>query len=396
MTMHVEDQSLTARSTASGTASRKLDSRLSRLAARLSDTPCPFALELPDGRRTTFGTGPPRFRVLLKDVRTLATLASLDEGQIAEAYMAGDIDIEGDFVAMMDLRASLSDRHYLSRAWRFLQPLFFGQVGTNARAIAVHYDLDAEFYLSFLGETGCYTQGIFASDDEPLHVAIHRKFDTCIADCGLKPGSRVLEVGPGWGAFPAYAAEKGIRITGVTNSIKSQEYMKALGERLGLEWDIVLGDFLDFTSERRFDAIVMMGIMEHLPDYPRVVRKLTELLEPGGRVYLDASAAREKYTASSFIYRNIYRGNHSFLDLADFLAAVAQSPFQLRSVHEDQHSYFLTFKHWSENFEANRERVVQRFGERNFRRFQLYLWGSAHRFLTDGLQCYRVVLEKPA
>ncbi len=395
MTLHVEHNSPTAASTMLRPHSRGLEPLLSRLAAGLADTPCPFTLDLPDGQRTTFGDGPPRCRVVVKDLRALASLASLDEGRIADSYMAGDIDIEGDILAMMNLRSSLSDHHYLSRAWRYIQPLVFGQIGTNAKAIKVHYDLDAEFYLSFLDETRCYTQGIFSRDDEPLHVAIHRKFDNCISSCGLHPGSHILEVGPGWGAFSAYAAEKGIRITGVTNSSKSHEYMSALGQRLDLEWDFILGDFLDFRSEQRFDAIVLMGIMEHLPDYPRVMKKFAELLKPGGYVYIDASAAREKYTASSFIYRNIYRGNHSFFHLADFLAAAGKSPFQLRSVDDDRHSYFLTFKHWSENFEANRERVVQLFGERDFRRFRLYLWGSAHRFLTDGLQCYRVVLQNP-
>jgi cyclopropane-fatty-acyl-phospholipid synthase len=68
----------------------------------------------------------------------------------------------------------------------------------------------------------------------------------------------------------------------------------------------------------------------------------------------------------------------------------------MRHVADDRHSYFLTFKHWALKFEANRERVIARFGQRNYRRFHMYLWGSVHSFLTDVLQCYRVVLEKPA
>jgi cyclopropane-fatty-acyl-phospholipid synthase len=172
--------------------------------------------------------------------------------------------------------------------------------------------------------------------------------------------------------------------------------MNALAERRGFEWEMVLADILEFEANQRFDAIVLMGIMEHLPDYPRVLAKFCELLAPGGRVYMDASASRVKYTASSFVYREIYPANHSFFVLSDFLDAVAKSPFQLQSVHDDRHSYFLTFRHWAEKWESNRDAVIAKFGERDFRRFRLYLWASAHRFLTDGLQCYRVVLEKPA
>lgn len=378
------------------TPSGTLDPMLRRLQRTLEESPCPFTIDLTSGERVAIGNGAPRCRIRLRHPKALARLASLDEGRIAEAYMAGDFDLEGDLLAMMQLRDFFSDRHYLTHVWRFLQPIVFGQVGANARAIHVHYDLDADFYLSFLGETRCYTQGIFESDDEPLSVAVHRKFDVAIEACGLGAGSRVLEVGPGWGGFTEYAAKRGIHVTGVTNSVKSQEFMRELGERRGLEWDIVFSDIFDYHSDDRYDAIVVMGVMEHLPDYPRALAKFRELLKPGGSVYLDTSAERKKYESSYFITRYIYRGNHTFLELADFLAAVARTPFQLRSVHDDRHSFFLTFKHWAENWESNRKKIVEKFGEEEFRRFQLYLWGSTHRFQTDGLQCYRVVLDNPA
>jgi cyclopropane-fatty-acyl-phospholipid synthase len=172
--------------------------------------------------------------------------------------------------------------------------------------------------------------------------------------------------------------------------------MRALRQRLGTDWTIVESDILEYTPSRRYDAVVLMGIMEHLPNYRAVLRRFARLLKPGGRVYLDASATREKYVASSFIYRHIYPGNHSFFILHDFLAAVAETSFMVRGIHDDRHSYYLTFMQWARNLEANRDAVVRDFGEWQYRRFHLYLWGSAHCFLTDTLQCYRVVLEYPA
>jgi cyclopropane-fatty-acyl-phospholipid synthase len=369
---------------------------LNKLAVTFANAPRAFALTFPDGQSVTVGAGRPAFRIVVKNLRSVATLSGLDEGRIADAYMAGDFDIVGDVLAAMDCRSYFRDRHWLSNVGRFIQAPVFGQVTTNASAIKVHYDLEPEFYLSFLDATRCYTQGIFVRPDEPLDVAIHRKFDYCISACGMQRGTDVLEVGPGWGAFSAYAAEKGIRVTGLTNSVKSYQYMRSLGDRLGLEWEMIQGDFLDFRPPRQFDAVVLMGIMEHLPDYPTVMKRFREVLKPGGVLYIDASAQRVKYELSSFVYRHIYPGNHSFFDLADFLAAVAKTPFRLRAVHDDRYSYFLTFKHWAENFDANRERVVRQFGERHFRRFRLYLWASAHCFLTDTLQCYRLVLENAA
>ncbi|HXQ20546.1 MAG TPA: class I SAM-dependent methyltransferase [Candidatus Acidoferrales bacterium] len=369
---------------------------LRRLTRHFTSSPVPFELQLLTGERYTFGTGTPAFRVFVRSRQGLRILCSLDLGRIADAYLSGDFDVEGNLLAMYELRGHLSDFHPLYYLWRFLQPLVFGQVGTNARAIRSHYDLGADFYLGFLGGARCYTQGVFEDPDEPLEVAQRRKFDLCIEACRLQPGSHVLEVGPGWGAFAEHAARRGIQVTAVTNSRQSSEYMTRLGQQLGLPWDVIEADILTHRLPRRYDAVVLMGIMEHLPEYGAVLQRFQALLQPGGCVYLDASAARVKYVASSFIYRRIYPGNHSFFVLHDFLAAVARTSFQIRTISDDRVSYFLTFMHWARNLEANRERLVREFGEWDYRRFHLYLWGSAHCFLKDTLQCYRMVLDYPA
>jgi len=369
---------------------------LHRVSQRLADTPVAFELELPDGRSHAFGEGPPEFRIRARTERALPALCSLDLARIAEAYLDAEFDVDGDMIRMYELRPWLSDFHPFHYLWRFVQPVVFGQVGTNSRAIRSHYELGADFYLSFIGAARCYTQGIFDHPGEPLEAAQRRKFDFCLEQLELPPGGHVLEIGPGWGAFAEHAARRGVQITGVTNSRDSAEYMTELGGRLGLAWEIVEADVLDYRPARTFDAVVLMGIMEHLPDYSAVLARLHSLVRPGGRVYIDASAGRHKYRASSFITRRIYPGNHSFFVLHNFLAAVARTPFRLRGIYDDRLDYYRTFVHWARNLEASEERLVADFGEWNYRRFHLYLWGAAHQFLHDGLQCYRVVLERPA
>jgi cyclopropane-fatty-acyl-phospholipid synthase len=376
-------------------AERRLESQLLRGIARFAPH-VPAAFEIVVGGRVhKFGEDPPAFRVTANDRAGLGALSSLDQGKIADAYLASAIDLEGDMLAFLGLRDYVPDRHPMHYVWRFLQPLLVGQVSMNARAIRSHYDRDAEFFIAFLGEPRCYTQAVFVRDDEPIATAFRRKFDFLIAACGLKAGSRIFEVGPGWGAFAEYAARQGIHTTGITNSQYSQRYLEELGARLRLPLEVVFGDIFEHRPRERYDAVVIMGVTEHLPHYRRLLAKCAELLKPGGHLFLDAIAARVKYDASSFITRQIFPGNHSFLVLHDFLGAVAESRFVLRGVHDDQHSYFLTFRHWARNFEAHRARVAARFGEKDYRRFHLYLWGSAHGFLTDRLQCYRMVLEYP-
>ena len=203
---------------------------------RLSGFSTPFSIELPSGEKRKIGLGEEEFRVGLRNERALKALRTLDEGDIAEAYLQGDIDLEGDMLKPFALRASLDDRHPLVTAWRFIEPMLFGQVYTNKRAIASHYNADPKIFLSFLDPVfPAYSQGVYAHDDEPLAKALERKFDWAIEKCELGQGKRVLEIGPGWGAFAGHALQAGVRFTGITNSEVSQSYLKGKLANFGTE-----------------------------------------------------------------------------------------------------------------------------------------------------------------
>lgn len=76
------------------------------------------------------------------------------------------------------------------------------------------------------------------------------------------------------------------------------------------------------------------------------------------------------------------------------LEAAAVSPFEVLSVTDDRDSYRLTTRAWAQNLEAARSSSVTRWGERQFRRFQLYLWGCVHGFETHQLGAYHLLLRK--
>ncbi len=371
-------------------------STLDLLINRVTGFPTPFSIELPNGEKRKIGGGEDEFSVGLRNDRALRAVSSMDEGDIAEAYLAGDLDLEGDMLKPFALRASMHDRHPIVTAWRFIQPMLFGQVYTNKRAIASHYNADPKLFLSFLDPVfPAYSQGVYEHNDEPLARALERKFDWAIEKCELGPGKHVLEIGPGWGAFAGHALQAGVRFTGITISEVSQSYLRSKLANFGDQFDIRLTDFYDFEPVEKFDSIVIMGVIEHLPDYERVLKKFYRLLKPGGYVFLDGSAAKKKYELSSFMVRHIYPGNHSFLVLDDLLHKLAKTDFELMEMHSDRWSYFLTFKQWAENFEANRDYVQRTFGDFEFRKFRLYLWGAAYQFLARTLDCYRLIFYKP-
>jgi cyclopropane-fatty-acyl-phospholipid synthase len=375
----------------------RFDRILRMLQKRVADQiKIPFEVRLWGDRSYRFGKGEPAVKVLVKDRDGLAALSGLDELKICEAYMAGSLDVVGDMLGFVSLRGMLSDHHRLHMLWRRIAPLFIGREQTDRQAIASHYDYDNEFYLTFMDPTRCYSQAVFERDDETLEAAQHRKLDFAIDACQLQPGDRVLDVGGGWGAFTEHAGRLGIEVTSLTISSHSEAFLTDLIQRLQLPCRVLNQDFLEYTAPEPYDAIVILGVMEHLPDYPAVLRQFQRLLKPGGRVYLDASAFREKYSKPTFVSRYIFPGDHSYFCLHEFLTAVAKSPLEALAVHNDRHNYYLTCKAWAENLEAARDEIISRWGEMLYRRFRLYLWGSAYAFLSRGMDAYRVVLQRPA
>jgi cyclopropane-fatty-acyl-phospholipid synthase len=363
-----------------------------------------FDLTLPDGKVHAFrnnGHRPekqPAFRVHVRNRRGLRALASMDEFTIAEAYVNADIDLEGDFLEAFALRSSFSDRHPMLSLLRFVQPLMNGRNKTDKKSIHAHYDLGNEFYWEFLDRRHrLYSQALYLRDDETLEEAAENKLRYICEVCRLGPGSKVLDLGAGWGSFSRFAASRGIDVTMLTLSHEQFAHLSRLAADPAYEGRLSphLQSIFEFDRGRGFDAIVVLGVMEHLPDYPRLLRRFDKLLAPGGYAYMDFVATRQKYSISTFTHQHVFQGDHTPVFMPGLIAASNALPFEIIAIHNDRHSYFLTAKAWAERLEASRPKLVAQFGEKPFRSFQLYLWAVANCLYRDAdLESYRVVLKK--
>ena len=128
-------------------------------------------------------------------------------------------------------------------------------------------------------QDSCYTQGVYTSAAETLEAATIRKFDYCYEKLRLKPGDHILTVGPGWGAWFEYASRRGIKCTGISISRSSIDYLQRRARELSYDWELS-HDLLAYQTDQRYDAIVIMGVIEHLPPYGRVLAKFVSLLRP--------------------------------------------------------------------------------------------------------------------
>ena len=358
------------------------------------ETPCEFTFH--DGQKVRCGPdGDPVFSVTFKSERVLTS--GLNEYALGRAYIDGDIEIEGDMRSLFEVRRSMqgiSSTGFLIRMW--IRMLLRNPIKLNREVIARHYDLGDDFYLAFIDRKyHLYSHCLFRTDDESLEEAAQHKFETLTAALQLEPGMRLLDIGAGWGAVTRYAGPRGIKVTGLTiaeDSLRLHEDLIA-GENL-TDCTILLEDFLEHVPQEPYDAIVILGVIEHIPQYRRFVDQVWKCLKPGGRIYLDASAVLEKYKVSDFMRRYIYPGTHSYLCLPDLLQEFLLRGFKVNEVVDETHEYDLTLHHWAMRFEANRDYFVKRWGERVFRSFRMFLWGGSYAMQTRSLQAYHILAER--
>ena len=214
--------------------------------------------------------------------------------------------------------------------------------------------------------------------------------------CRLRPGSRVLDVAGGWGSFAGYAGSRGVDVTMLTISREQFAFLSewCATHTLPARLSVVYESIFPYAPGVRYDGVVLCGVMEHLPDYPALFEKFDALLEPGGRLYMDFAAGRKKFDVSAFTYRYVFPGNHTPVVLPELYAAANHTELEPVALHNDRHSYFLTLQPWARNLEAARRELVERYGERVFRLFHIYLWAGAHLHRDGGLEAYRLVFQK--
>src|SRR5574344_2863400 len=99
---------------------------------------------------------------------------------------------------------------------------------TNARKnISAHYDLSNDFYKLMLDKTMMYSSAVFENKEQDLYEAQKNKLEKLSSKLNIKEGSKVLEIGSGWGAMAIHLAkDKKCDVTTVTLSIKKKKLCK--------------------------------------------------------------------------------------------------------------------------------------------------------------------------
>lgn len=376
--------------------------------------PLPLGLRVWDGSTAGPSDGPVLVLGSARAIRELVRRPG--ELGLAWAFVTGGIDVEGDL--RQGLRLGLDFARRARRAglpahghWPLLLRLLarLGAVGLplgapgragaadlDPAAISDHYDLGDEFYASILGPSMAYSCGFWTSEVSGygLAEAQQDKLDLICRMLRLGPGSRLLDVGCGWGALVLHAAEHyGVRATGLTTSAKQHEFVRArIVERgLGDQVEVRLQDYRAAAAEQ-FDAVASVELGEHVSDqdYPVYCEALVTHLRPGGLLYLQ-QRARGAAAPGGSAFIESYIADLTLRPLHRTLCYLEAAGLEIREVGSMREHYVRTFDAWGRELRDNWDEIVRRDGSARARIWRLYLAGSALAFEENRVSAHRIL-----
>jgi cyclopropane-fatty-acyl-phospholipid synthase len=347
---------------------------------------------------------------------------------VGESFLAGDwlaepVSVDSDqpdpLVAVLTIFAAHLARLVpptLQRLRRFAvrhQPTSERNTPHGSRSnISRHYDLSNDLFATFLDPSLTYSAGLFdfgrfdveappPAGWEDLRGAQIRKIDRLLDACGVGAGTRLLEIGTGWGELALRAAARGARVRSVTLSEEQLALAQQRVAEAGFsdQVTIELCDYRAVTGE--YDAVVSVEMVEAVGEafWPVYFATIDRVLAPGGSVGIQAItmphdrmiASRRTYT---WIHKYVFPGG-LIPSVQAFHGAVDGTSMRVVDDLAFGLGYAETLRLWRERF-TERSIDVRRLGFDPIfsRMWNFYLAYSEAGFRSKYLDVHQFILRR--
>jgi cyclopropane-fatty-acyl-phospholipid synthase len=365
----------------------------------------PFKVIYWDQTSDTFGNGAPRFTLSIHDENILSDLHKDYEIALADAYVAGKWDIDGDVGEIVALAGVVLRRLNTGRYPIAVNLLSRIAPASGSRSlkkqredVARHYDLGNEFYRLWLDESMSYSCAYFQDEADSLEAAQAQKIDHSLRKLRLSAGESLLDIGSGWGALLRRAVDVyNVRALGITLSREQLAFASDSIHANGIEdrADVRLENYLTLVKDDvRFDKITSIGMVEHvgkahLADFSHSVAKL---LKPGGLALLHFITSPKEGPFCSWMDKRIFPGAY-LPTLPEMIGHFSDADLRVLDVENLRPHYRLTLDRWSERFEQHVSQIRQMFGDEFVRMWRLYLRGCSASFREGFVEIHQILVS---
>ena len=304
-----------------------------------------------------------------------------------EAYMAEKLDFKQDVYDVMLRRNQLFRFCFTWGDVKFYFKEFLGQnvthsVKSDEGDIAHVYNRGNDFYNWFLGPSMTYTSGIFQSQDETLEVAQERKLETVCKYVQMKPGDKHLDIGCGWGPLITHAAKHhGSVSTGITLAQEQADWANKRAEDAGVadRVRVIVDDYRNLPAEQ-FDKITCLEMAEHvgIKNFQKFLLQVRSMLKDDGIFYLQIAGLRRPWEYEDLVWglfmgKYIFPGADASCPLGFVVSHAERAGFEVHRVENCGVHYSVTIHKWYENWKRNEAAIVEKYGQRWFRMWMMFL-----------------------
>ncbi len=361
-----------------------------------------FAVKYQNGTTENYGSDEPTFTFKFNNDNVLGLVSDDLLSSFGEAYMDGEIDVEGDLADLFSLALKsglmsvTQPKGFAGTAMRVAQKL--RSLKTVKENIARHYDLGNDFFRLWLDDSMTYSCAYFNNPNDTLELAQLRKIDHSIKKLRLRRGETLLDIGCGWGSLVMRAAETYEANTiGITLSEEQFAHANAKIEerRLGEKASVRLVDYSTLPDEGiQFDKIISIGMIEHvgkenLSEYFQTVKTL---LKPGGLALLHFISGLKEDPVNRWLDKYIFPGGY-IPTLPEVITHLEANNFSVWDVENLAPHYRLTLDNWSERFEKAVPQILEKFDERFIRMWRLYLRTSSAAFREGAVEVHQILVS---
>jgi cyclopropane-fatty-acyl-phospholipid synthase len=354
----------------------------------------------PVGVRLQLGDDPPPYDgphpavgdMIVRDARTLLTLAIYPDLYFGEAYMSGRLEVRGDLKKVLEAISSLSAPTLWERIGARLSAA--NSLTVARRNVHHHYDLGNDFYQSWLDENLVYTCAYYPTPDASLDAAQRAKLDLVCRKLRLQPGERVVEAGCGWGALALHMARHyGVRVKAFNVSKEQIAFARERARTEGLDHQVEFIDDDYRNASGTCDAFVSVGMLEHVgrQNYGSLGEVIARSVKAGGRGLLHFIGRDTPRPLNAWIRKRIFPGGYTPTVGEVTNHVLMPAGMSVLDVENLRLHYARTLSHWAQRFAAVGDQVRARYGEEFRRAWELYLAGSEAAFNTGSMQLFQVV-----
>jgi len=374
----------------------------------------PFSITYPDRTTIKYGdAGDSKFNLIFRSEKAMrAILVNIDLG-FGEAYMVGDIDIEGKMTDLMtmvmttDLAGAFRKviyspasmfRHLPGQARVFWHYLYQRHTYKNdKRFISEPYDLGNDFYALWLDKDMQYTCGYFKTPHDPIDLAQQQKREQLCRKLRLKPGEQLLDIGCGWGGMLVYAAQHyGVGGVGVTLSKEQAEESNRRIKSAGLQDRIHVehADYRDLPKQGRvFDKVISVGCLEHVgrQNHDLFFSIARQSLKPNGTLVLHTIGKMKPGPGLAFGNKHVFPGVYT-ATLAEISHCLEKLNMRIQDVENMRLHYSYTAQRWLDAFEEHVDQIRAMYDEQLVRLFRIYLSHGVALMRYGSNELYQVII----